>query len=261
MIKNIKVSIVQTSLFWEDVDKNISNILSIIKSLKNKTDLVVLPEMFTTGFSMNSKKLAETINGKSVKFMKETAKQNNVSIIGSLIIKENNNYYNKLLFVNSNGDIFDYNKRHLFRMANEHKFYSQGNKDLIVDFNGWQIKPLVCYDLRFPVWSRNKQNYDILVYIANWPERRSYAWKTLLRARAIENQSYVIGVNRVGTDQNNVVYSGDSAVINPFGEEITGIKPHDNKTQTVELSYKALSDFRQSFPVAKDADNFKILDL
>jgi len=261
MIQNIKVSIVQTSLFWENTDKNIENFTSIISGLKNKTDLVVLPEMFTTGFSMNSEKLAETINGKSVNFMIDAAKQNNVSLVGSLIIKENNKYFNKLLFVNPDGKIYDYNKRHLFRMANEHNYYSQGNKELIVDFKGWHIKPLVCYDLRFPVWARNKNNYDILIYIANWPERRSYAWKTLLRARAIENQSYVVGVNRVGTDQNNIIYSGDSAVINPYGEEITDIKPHENKTQTIELSYKNLLEFRESFPVGKDADNFKILDL
>ncbi len=258
MINDIKISIVQTTLFWEEVDKNLENFTSIISGLKNKTDLVVLPEMFSTGFSMNSKKLAETINGKSVKWMIKTSKENNVSLVGSLIITENDKYYNKLLFVTPNGKISEYNKRHLFRMANEHNYYSAGDKELIVEFKGWRIKPLVCYDLRFPVWARNKNNYDILIYIANWPERRSYAWKTLLRARAIENQAYVIGVNRIGTDQNNVIYSGDSAIVNPYGEEISNIKPHENKIQTIEISYKKLFGFRESFPVGLDADRFVI---
>lgn len=259
MVNDIKIAIIQTSLFWEDVDKNLEIFTKKISNIKNKADLVVLPEMFSTGFSMNSKKLAEEINGKTVNWLIKTSVINNISIIGSLIIKEKNNYFNKLFFVNSDGSYKTYNKRHLFRMANENNYYSQGKEDLIVHFNGWRIKPLICYDLRFPVWSRNNNDYDILVYIANWPERRAYAWKTLLRARAIENQSYVVGVNRIGEDQNNVIYSGDSAILNPFGDEISDIKPHENKTQIIKISYKKLFEFRESFPVNLDADSFKIL--
>lgn len=259
MVKDIKIAIIQTSLFWEDVDKNLEIFTKKISNIKNKADLVVLPEMFSTGFSMNSKKLAEEINGKTVNWLIKTSVINNISIIGSLIIKEKNNYFNKLFFVNPDGSYKTYNKRHLFRMANENNYYSQGKEDLIVHFNGWRIKPLICYDLRFPVWSRNNNDYDILVYIANWPERRAYAWKTLLRARAIENQSYVVGVNRIGEDQNNVIYSGDSAILNPFGDEISDIKPHENKTQIIKISYKKLFEFRESFPVNLDADSFKIL--
>lgn len=259
MVNDIKIALIQTSLFWEDVDKNLEIFTKKISNIKNKADLVVLPEMFSTGFSMNSKKLAEEINGKTVNWLIKTSVINNISIIGSLIIKEKNNYFNKLFFVNSDGSYKTYNKRHLFRMANENNYYSQGKEDLIVHFNGWRIKPLICYDLRFPVWSRNNNDYDILVYIANWPERRAYAWKTLLRARAIENQSYVVGVNRIGEDQNNVIYSGDSAILNPFGDEISDIKPHENKTQIIKISYKKLFEFRESFPVNLDADSFKIL--
>lgn len=259
MVNDIKIAIIQTSLFWEDVDKNLEIFTKKISNIKNKADLVVLPEMFSTGFSMNSKKLAEEINGKTVNWLIKTSVINNISIIGSLIIKEKNNYFNKLFFVNPDGSYKTYNKRHLFRMANENNYYSQGKEDLIVHFNGWRIKPLICYDLRFPVWSRNNNDYDILVYIANWPERRAYAWKTLLRARAIENQSYVVGVNRIGEDQNNVIYSGDSAILNPFGDEISDIKPHENKTQIIKISYKKLFEFRESFPVNLDADSFKIL--
>ena len=213
----IKISIIQSDIVWEDVNENLKRFSQKVSDLEDKTDIIVLPEMFTTGFSMKSKELAETMEGKTVSWLKDYSKKVNALIIASLIISENGEFYNRLICAFPDGKIEHYNKRHLFRMANENNYYSQGTKKLIIEYKGWRIRPLICYDLRFPVWSRNKNDYDLLVYIANWPERRNESWKTLLKARAIENQAFLVGVNRIGKDKNNVIYSGDSALISPQG--------------------------------------------
>ena len=257
MQNKLKITIVQSDLVWENIDANIKEFSNKLENLQN-SDLIILPEMFNTGFSMNSKNLAEKPNGKSLNWLINLAKTKQSAVIASLIINENNNFYNRLYFVFPDGKYEFYNKRHLFRMANEHNYYTAGTNDLIINYKGFKIKPLVCYDLRFPVWSRNKNDYDLLIYIANWPERRNEPWKVLLKARAIENQSFVVGVNRVGTDGNNVIFSGDSAVINPKGEIISSTKAHQENVETIEINLKELQDFREKFPAYIDADKFEI---
>jgi predicted amidohydrolase len=195
--------------------------------------------------------------------MKKMAAEKNCVVTGSIIIEEDGNYFNRLIWMRANGSFETYDKRHLFRYGNEHEHYTAGNKKIIVEINGWKICPLVCYDLRFPIWSRNKfkngvWDYDLLIYVANWPERRNHPWQTLLLARAIENQCYVAGVNRVGNDGNDVFHSGDSAVINFKGEIISKIKPKEENVETVTLSYPELVEFRKNFPVGLDADPFSI---
>lgn len=258
MMENLNISIVQTSLFWEDKAANLRMLEELILPLKEKTDVIVLPEMFTTGFTMKAQEFAEPMNGSTVKWMRTMARELNTRIIGSIIIEENSHYYNRLIWVEP-WDIFGtYDKRHLFRMANEHHYYTAGKRKLIESIKGWRICPLICYDLRFPVWSRNKNDYDVLIYIANWPEKRNHAWKTLLMARAIENQCYVIGVNRVGEDGNGIAYSGDSAVINPKGEIISSTMANEINVETLELNYNELAEYRKVFPVGLDADDFEI---
>ena len=256
-MQNLKITIVQADLVWENIDANLKKFETRLQNINN-TDLIVLPEMFNTGFSMNSIKLAENFKTKTFHWLQEKAEQKKAAIVTSFIVKENKKYYNRLHWINPDGSYHIYNKRHLFRMANEHNYYTPGETELIVNYKSWKIKPLVCYDLRFPVWSRNKQDYDALIYVANWPERRSKPWKILLKARAIENQAYVIGVNRVGRDGNNVIFSGDSAIINPYGEKISTIKPHDDTHETINISMQELIQFRKKFPVHLDADKFNI---
>jgi len=257
-MRDIKISIVQTSLFWENIDDNLTMLSDMLSAIKIKTDLIVLPEMFTTGFTMNAKSCAESPEGKAVYFLKRWSQKKKSHICGSVVIKENNNYYNRLFVVSPDGIINHYDKRHLFRMAKEHHTYTPGRKKLILKIKGWRIAFFICYDLRFPVWCRNRNDYDAAVFVANWPERRSYHWKNLLLARAIENQSYVIGVNRVGLDGNKINYSGDSAVINPLGEYLSDLK-NKHGIFSVSLNYKDLENYRKKFPVHKDADKFKIL--
>ena len=259
MQDNLHVSIIQSSLYWENIDKNLKQFSQKISQLTKPADVIILPEMFTTGFSMNTVALAESMDGKGVAWMRQKTKEKNCCVVGSLIIKENNNYYNRLVWAYPDGSLVHYDKRHLFRMANEQQHYSPGNKKIIVEYKGWKICPLVCYDLRFPVWSRNVKNeYDLLIYIANWPERRSHAWKSLLVARAIENFSYVAGVNRVGKDGNDVSYSGDSIVINYKGEPFNTAKVNEENAETISISHKELTEFRNSFPAFMDADIFRI---
>lgn len=258
---NLKVTIIQTELFWEEVDKNLSMFSQKIAQINEQTDLIILPEMFTTGFSMESEKLSETMEGKTVAWMKEAAKTADAVITGSLIIEENGKYYNRLIWAQPDGKIFTYDKRHLFRMANENEHFSAGLRRLIIDYKGWKICPLICYDLRFPVWSRNqKQEYDCLIYVANWPEARKEPWTKLLQARAIENQVYVVGVNRVGIDGKGISYTGNSALINPKGNDISQIAEHKESIHTFELGKQELEDFRAKFPVFMDADEFEILN-
>lgn len=253
-MQNLKVTLIQTSLFWENIDSNISLFDDKIDSISDETDLIVLPEMFTTGFSMNAQNLAQSMEGAAVKWLKEKSRSTRTDITGSMIIRENEKYFNRLIWAKPDGAISYYDKRHLFRMTGEEKVYSGGNKNITVELKGWKIRPFVCYDLRFPCWTRNiGKSYDVAVFIANWPEKRSYHWKTLLLARAIENQCYVLGVNRVGKDGNGYYHSGDSSVID-FAGNILFTKKDAESVYTASLSFKDLEEYRRSFPAWMDAD-------
>lgn len=254
----LKVSLIQSDLVWEEKDKNIESFDKQIKEINTNTDLIILPEMFSTGFSMQPEVWTESHLGSTFKQMQLWAKQKDAAVLGSIIVEEQNKYYNRAYFVFPNGDYKFYDKRHLFRMAKEDKHYSAGEKRFVVEYKGWKILPLVCYDLRFPVWSRNNLDYDLLIYIANWPERRSKPWKTLLEARAIENLAYVAGVNRIGEDGNGVSHSGDSALIDFKGDKLSTMSSHKQQTETIEISKADLQDFRAKFPAHLDADSFDI---
>ena len=256
-MEKIKVTIVQSPLYWEDIDANIKMFSEKLDKLKSATDLIVLPEMFTTAFTMNVKKCAENMNGKAVTFLKKYSKKLSAFVCGSVIIKSGNRYYNRLIVSSPKGEIKYYDKRHLFRMAKENRVYSEGRKLLTLKIKNRKVAFFVCYDLRFPVWSRNTNKYDVAVYSSNWPKERNYYWKTLLLARAIENQSYMIGANRTGKDGNGYVFSGDSAVISPYGKYVLNAK-NKNGLFTTELDMEMLDKFRKKFPVWKDADKFKI---
>ena len=273
-MQDLKVTIIQTSLHWENVDANLQHFTEKLNAIKEETDLIVLPEMFTTGFAVEREKVAEVHGGKGLQWMQQKAKEKNCVITGSIAVKENarpdepfgqGKLYNRLYWVKPDGTYQYYNKRHLFKMAGEHKHFTAGEEKINVELKGWKICPLICYDLRFPVWSSNKWNKetnaadcDVLIYVANWPEVRSYPWKQLLIARAIENQSYLIGVNRIGEDGNKFPHSGDSSVINPRGEIISKIKAHEDTIETITLSKSYLEDFRKVFPVGSDADDFNL---
>ena len=257
-------TLIQTRLHWENKNANMEMLEQKIHAIKEATHVVVLPEMFSTGFSMKPEQFAETMNGTTVQWMKKLAAAKKIILTGSLIIEEEGNYFNRLIWMLPNGKYGFYNKRHLFAYGEEDKHYSPGTKRVLASANGWKINLMVCYDLRFPVWSRQQfdeeQNfeYDVLIYVANWPERRNVAWKTLLRARAIENQCYVIGVNRVGNDGNNIYHSGDSMVIDPLGE-ILYHKADEEDVFTIQLSKEHLKEVREKFQFWMDADDFKIL--
>lgn len=271
-MNNLRITILQADLHWENKEENLSMFSEKITAISEETDLIILPEMFSTGFSMQPEKLAESMNGDTVSWMKKTAKEKNAVITGSFICEEEGKFYNRLVWMRPDGTYSVYNKRHLFSMGDEHNHYTAGKERIIEEVKGWKICPLICYDLRFPVWARNVEGsgiksqdtvrgdaaFDVLIYIANWPERRAYPWKTLLLARAIENQCYVAGVNRIGKDGADLYYSGDSAVINAKGEIISTLKPHEAQTETVVLSYAELEEFRKQFPVLSDADRFSI---
>lgn len=234
-----------------------------IAGMDQKTEVVILPEMFSTGFSMKPEELAETMEGESVQWMKRVAAENKIILTGSLIIQDEGNYYNRLVWMLPNNQYGIYDKRHLFGFADEDQHYTAGSKRLIGSVKSWKINLLVCYDLRFPVWARqqpvnNHPEYDVLVYVANWPERRNIAWKTLLQARAIENQCYVIGVNRVGHDGNNIYHSGDSMVVDPMGE-ILYHKKDEEDIFTITLDKDHLQSVRDKLPFLKDADGFAII--
>ncbi len=258
-MKDLNLAIIQSNLHWENIDANLKMFSEQIASIKEGTDLIILPEMFSTGFTMNNKLLAEKMGGKTFEWMKKMAKEKNCVVTGSVIIEENGKYFNRLIWMRADGSFETYDKRHLFRYANEQNYYTAGNKKLIVELNGWRICPQICYDLRFPVWIRNRNNeYDILIFVANWPERRNYPREALLLARAIENQSYVIGVNRVGKDGNDINHSGDSVVIDPQGEVISKANPNEETIMTVSLSYAAIEEWRKKFPAWMDSDDFQI---
>jgi omega-amidase len=259
---DLTVTLVQTSLHWGDRDKNLGHFDSILENLP-PTDLVILPEMFSTGFIVEPANVAETMDGKTVGWLRSKAADKHCCITGSLIIKESGNYYNRLIWMPPGGDLQYYDKRHPFRMAGEHERFLYGSKKLIVTLQGWKICPLVCYDLRFPVWSKNRMiknyhEYDLLIYVANWPEVRNHAWKSLLVARAIENQSYVAAVNRIGVDGNGFNHAGDSMVVDAKGIILSKILPGEDAVATITLSYKVLREFRLKFQVGLDWDEFDI---
>jgi len=258
---NLKISLFQGYLFWENIDKNLQNIaLRLSGGIREKTDLIILPEMFSTGFTMNAAALAEPMNGKTMTWMGRIAKQFNCVVTGSLIIAENEKYYNRLIWMEPDGTFSYYDKRHLFTLAKEHQTYTAGKKKLIVELKGWKIFPVICYDLRFPVWLRNVEPvYDLLIVVANWPERRALHWRTLIPARAVENQSYVIGLNRVGHDGNEVYHSGDSTCISPNGN-VVYYKRDEEDVYTFSIIADEIEKTRRTLPFLQDEDNFKIID-
>lgn len=248
----MKVTTIQHNIKWENKKLNISEYNQYINNIQ-QTDLIILPEMFNTGFTMKPEMNFETMNGETINWMKNIANNKNCAITGSLIIKENNNYYNRLIWCQPNNIIQHYDKKHLFPIAEENKHYQNGNKILIIDYKGFKIKPLICYDLRFPTWSRIG-NFDILIYVANWPMSRKNAWTTLLKARSIENQCYTIGVNRIGTDTTGLQHSGDTMIINPNGDIINSISSEG--TITTELDLDTINNIRDKFPFLNDKDDF-----
>lgn len=259
MGEQLTVTYIQSELIWENATENRSRFERKITAITEQTDIIVLPEMFTTGFAMAPELLAESMNGTTVSWMQEMAKKTQSAICGSLIITENNNYYNRFIFVTPNGTLQFYNKRHLFSLAGEHEHYTNTNEQVIITYKNWRICPLICYDLRFPVWSRNTQNYDVLIYVANWPKPRINAWNTLLKARAIENMSYVVGVNRTGTDPNGNAYSGHSMVLDGLGHELSPLAENIEYTYSVTLSKNELNNVRQKFNFLNDKDTFTLM--
>jgi len=259
----LTITIIQSNLLWEEKSANLQMFEKKISGIDEKTEIVVLPEMFSTGFSMQPELLAETMEGETVQWMKKVSRANNIILTGSIIIEEDRKYFNRLVWMLPNGQYGQYDKRHLFAYTEEDKHYNPGNKRLIASVKGWKMNLQVCYDLRFPVWARQhakekNPEYDVLIYVANWPERRSHAWKTLLCARAIENQCYVIGVNRVGSDGNNIYHSGNSLVIDPLGQVLYHMADEED-IFTITLQKEKLEEVREKFPFWKDADLFNIL--
>jgi omega-amidase len=266
-MSTLTLTIIQTQLHWEQKAENLQMLEAKINSITEKTEVIILPEMFSTGFSMKPELLAETMDGETIHWMKRISAAKKVILTGSIIIKEGENYFNRLIWMLPNGEVGIYDKRHRFAFAGEHNHYTAGSKRLIASVKGWKINLMVCYDLRFPVWARQSHKtsgeqqgleYDLMVYVANWPDKRSHMWRTLLQARAIENQSYCIGVNRVGDDGNGIYHSGDSMVVTPLGEVLYH-KAHDEDIFTITLKKEDLETVREKMPFWKDADPFLIL--
>ena len=272
-MSTLNITTIQTDLHWENKDANFRMLEEKISTVRDKMEIVILPEMFSTGFSMNTRMLAEKMDGPTIQWMARVCSTNNIILTGSVIIEDDHGkYFNRLIWMLPNGQLGYYDKRHRFAYAGEDKHYSAGNKRFIASVKGWKINLQVCYDLRFPVWSRQavyshlpkdngtgpaKPEYDLLIYVANWPERRIHAWKTLLQARAIENQTYVVGVNRTGTDGNNIYYSGESMVIDSLGQ-VLYTKTHEEDIFTTTLDKRSLDETRSKLPFLEDADKFVI---
>ena len=255
----LRVSLVQFEIAWEDPLANCALLEEKLQHLINQTDVVVLPEMFSTGFSMNDQG-AEIGHGPVIKWLKLMASRLNALVVGSIKCKENNQFFNRFVAVDPEGKILNYDKKHLFRMGGEDQFYTAGNEKRIISYKNWNIAAFVCYDLRFPVWSRNVDlAYDLAIYVANWPAVRSHAWNTLLRARAIENLSYVVGVNRIGQDGNEIQYQGDSAFISYLGNDLLNLSNEDS-IKSCSISKSELIEFRAKFPTDLDADHFKLIN-
>lgn len=256
MENSLNIAIIQTTLVWENREQNRKNFSEKIYAISQEIDLIILPEMFTTGFTVHAESNAETMEGSTVTWLKNLAKEKNCAIIGSLIIADKVNYFNRLVFTYPTGDVKTYDKRHTFTLAGEDKVYTAGRKKLIVEYKGWKICPLICYDLRFPVWTRNTDDYDLLIYLANWPKPRINAWNTLLKARAIENMTYCVGVNRIGRDKNGFEYNGNSKVYDSLGIQISTIKPNDDITEIIQLDKQHLIKTREKFRFLDDRDDF-----
>jgi omega-amidase len=254
----LKIALVQFDIVWESVAENCWKIEQLVCDSKSEIDILVLPETFNTGFSMNPEKVAETIDGDTVEWMKYLASRRNLVVCGTLFVYEKGKYFNRMYWVDPEGKTFSYDKRHLFSMGGEDKFFTPGKSQTIIEYKGWKIFPQICYDLRFPVWSRNTQSYDLMINMANWPTSRSEIWKTLLKARAIENQCYVVAVNRIGVDGMGLEYSGDSQVIDPKGIKI--FKAENREIiETVTIDYNHIHTFRKKFNTLKDRDNFDLI--
>jgi len=264
-MQDLKISIVQSEIYWSDPVSSIKNFEAQINFIIEPTDLIVLPEMFSTGFNMQPDNCFETMDGTTLQWMQTMAKKKNCVVCGSLLIKENGLFYNRLIWMQTDGTFAAYNKKHLFRLAGENNIFTEGNEKVIVSLKGFRFLLQICYDLRFPVWSRNNYNnglydYDGIVYVANWPASRRLAWRNLLAARAIENQAYVVGVNRIGKDAHGTEHAGDSAIISPRGELIIEAAPDRNVVDTASLNMEDLIDFRKKFLTGADWDNFEILN-
>lgn len=262
----INVTIVQAPLEWADRDANLKYFTDQLAGLDQPSDLIVLPEMFATGFVTDHDNISETMDGVVMQWMSKTAKLLKCVITGSIAVSENEEFFNRLVWMRPDGTYEQYDKRHLFRMGNEHHKFSQGTKQLIVDLKGWKIRPMVCYDLRFPVWSKNRlmndsYEYDMVIYVANWPASRAYIWQSLLQARAIENQAYCIGVNRIGDDGKGIPHLGGSVIIDYKGKVITGCSDNEAETLTYHFDYTALDHYREQFKVALDWDEFTIMNI
>jgi omega-amidase len=255
-MQDLAISLIQTELAWEQPTDNRAHLGQLIENLKHKTDLIVLPEMFTTGFTMNALANSEEPNGITEHWMSELARAHDCAVTGSIAVREGDGVYNRMLFATPES-VMHYDKRHLFRMAGEHKRYQAGNERVIVNWRNWRINLQVCYDLRFPVFSRNRSDFDLMLYVANWPAKRSYHWRTLLLARAIENQACVIGVNRIGSDANGLEYSGDSLVIAADGSLLHDCAERNEAIQ-LGLSHTELLEYRDKFPCHLDADEFSL---
>jgi omega-amidase len=256
--KVMKISVIQSDLVWENKSANLQHLEQSISAMNNKTDIVILPEMFNTGFSMKPGILGELMDGTTLEWMKKMACNGNFGVCGSYIISAGSGFFNRWIFVSAEGDLYYYDKRHLFSMGGEDKLFSQGKSRLVFTYRGTRISPYICYDLRFPVWSRNRNDTDLIIYAANWPESRREVWNTLLKARAIENQCFVAGCNRIGTDGSGIKYIGESAIIGPRGEIISSGAADEECTLSADLSLSELNDFRNKFPAFNDADEFSV---
>lgn len=262
-MQDLKLSFIQADLFWKDSSANLNAFDHKIEQIEEPTDIIILPEMFNTGFVVEPETIDEQVPQEAFEWMQQKAKETNAAICGSIIVNENSKYLNRFYWVLPNGTFSTYDKRHLFSLGGEKEHFTSGNESVIIEYKGWKIKPLVCYDLRFPVWAKNRYirdeyEYDLLIYVANWPAARSYAWKSLLVARAIENQAYVVGVNRIGKDGRGTPHSGYSSVIEPKGEIISKEAIDIESVQSIKLSKEELTQYRKKFTVALDWDQFNI---
>lgn len=273
MKNELKIVGIQADLVWQNPKQNISFFEEQINGLENAIDLIVLPEMYSTGFTMHPEEVAEQMDGFTISWMQKIASEQQVALCGSLVISETReaasgekngnalnakNYYNRFIFVHPSGALQTYDKRHSFTLVGEDQVYTAGNQRTLIEYKGWRICPFICYDLRFPVWSRNKDNYDLLIYVANWPTTRVKAWENLLKARAIENMSYVIGVNRTGTDKNNHAYSGNSLILNYFGEVLSDVAKNTVGIVSGSLDKAQQEITREQLGFLKDMDSFQI---
>jgi omega-amidase len=256
-MQDLKLALIQRELHWENPAANRQQFARDLAALDSDTDLAILPEMFTTGFSMAAEKVAEDEAAVTLPWLQQQAAQHDIAICGSLAVRDNDKVYNRLLFVTPSGDYQSYDKRHLFRMSGEDEHFAGGSDKLIVEYRGWRLCPMICYDLRFPVWTRNQNDYDALIFVANWPAKRRTHWRQLLIARAIENQAYCVGLNRVGSDGNKLDYSGDSLVLAADGEMLLDCEDNAGVFH-VTLDYAAMERYRSKFPCHKDADTFDL---